>query len=236
MRIPRLRLTQLGYAAAGATLVLTTSVGLVAAQTPTPATSPTSGATSTPAAHGHQGKDAARRQAIISDAADQLGLTSQQLAQALQQARASAKGSGATGAARHQAVLAAAAQQLNVSTQQLSQALRKAAKDVGGATGGFRLGQLVRQEIQVAAQTLGLTPQQLHQQLKGHSLTDVANAQNVAPATVANAITTDLDNKIDAAVSAGKIQANRADKLKQKVPAAGNKLMTRTSHAGAKGS
>lgn len=135
---------------------------------------------------------------------------------------------GSTAQQHHQAVLTQAAHILGIPESQLQQALQQARKDVGGgALHQFRLAKVVRAELSVAANSLGETSQQLRQELKGNTLTAVANAHNVAPSTVSAAITGDVNAKIDAAVAAGKLNANQAAKLKAKVPNEVSTLMTR---------
>jgi hypothetical protein len=98
-----------------------------------------------------------------------------------------------------------------------------------GAAGhrGHRLRKLMHHELRVAAKVIGVDRKQLRTELKGKSLADVATAHGVAPADVATAITADLNAKIDAAIAAGRLPADRAAKLKQRVSAGVNALMTR---------
>ncbi len=56
---------------------------------------------------------------------------------------------------------------------------------------------IVGQEAQVAAQAIGISVDQLRQEIQGKSLAQVAQAHNVDPATVANAIKADLHNRVD---------------------------------------
>jgi hypothetical protein len=88
------------------------------------------------------------------------------------------------------------------------------------------LAQVRRDELQVAANTLGLPNlKALRAELAGSTLTAVAEAHHVQPSTVASAIQADLTAKVQAAASAGTIKAKRVDKLDQRIPARVSKLM-----------
>ncbi len=147
------------------------TLGVSSAQTPTPVT---------PANSAHQ-----RRQALVSDAASQLGISADQLEQALAQAR----------------------------------------KDVGRAR---PLANERKDELQVAAQALGVTDAKtLRAQLSGSTLTAVAQNHNVQPSTVSAAIMADVSSRLQAAVAAGQISANRVPALTQRAQTRVDALMTR---------
>ncbi len=93
---------------------------------------------------------------------------------------------------------------------------------------GHRLRKLLRGEMRVAAEFIGVDLKQLRTELKGNSLSDVATAHGVAPAEVARALKADVDAKIDAAVASGRLSADRANKLKQRASVRVDRLMTRT--------
>jgi hypothetical protein len=65
-----------------------------------------------------------------------------------------------------------------------------------------------------AAKAIGITAEQLRQELPGNSLADVARAHNVEPAKVAEALKADAAARIDQAVANGRLQADRAADLK----------------------
>jgi hypothetical protein len=92
---------------------------------------------------------------------------------------------------------------------------------------GHRLRKLIHHELRVAAKFLGVDVKQLHAELKGSSLADIATAHGVAPADLAAALTADVNARIDAAVAAGRLPADRAAKLKQRVSARVDALITR---------
>jgi hypothetical protein len=114
------------------------------------------------------------------------------------------------------AIVSLAAAKLGLTSDQLEEALKQARKDLG-AQGGFKLGKLVRDELNVAASTLGIADvKTLRQELRGSTLTAVAQKHNVAPATVASAIKADLNAKIDAMATSGSLKPERATKLKER--------------------
>jgi hypothetical protein len=78
-----------------------------------------------------------------------------------------------------------------------------------------------RQEmVAVAAKTLGLSSQDLTAALKGgKTLKQVAESRNVEPQKVIDALVAAADERVDAAVSSGKLDGGRADKVKERVAA-----------------
>lgn len=80
--------------------------------------------------------------------------------------------------------------------------------------------------VKTAADTIGIPPKDLVKELKGKSLTDVANAHGVNPQTVADALVSKANERIDEAVTNGKISAEKAAEVKAKVPEKVSKLMT----------
>jgi hypothetical protein len=128
----------------------------------------------------------------------------------------------------HQAVINLAASTLGLTGDQLSEALKQAHKDLGLNKGHPRIGKLVRQELAIAATTLGYPDvKAMHKDLAGTTLTALAQKRNVAPATVAAAIKADVDAQIQALAAAGTIKPNQAATLKVKAEAKVDALMTR---------
>jgi len=122
-----------------------------------------------------------------------------------------------------QAVIDDAAAKLGLTGDQLRDALKQARKELG-----TRVRVVVKDELTVAAKAIGLADAKaLRKELAGSTLTAVAQKHNVAPATVSNAIKADIDTKIDALVSSGKLKADRAAALKTKAHARVDALMTR---------
>jgi hypothetical protein len=87
-----------------------------------------------------------------------------------------------------------------------------------GRVGGFHL--------DAVAQVLGITPEQLRQELPGKSLTDVARAHNVDPARVATALKNEANTRIDQAVTNGRLTAEQATQAKQRASEQIDRLMT----------
>jgi ribonuclease PH len=89
------------------------------------------------------------------------------------------------------------------------------------------LKRLVHAELSVAATTLGLPDAKaLRKELAGTTLSAVAAQHNVALATVASAMKSDITAKIQALVTSGKIKPERAAKLIARAEARIDKLMT----------
>jgi len=59
----------------------------------------------------------------------------------------------------------------------------------------------------------------------GQTIAQIASAKGVDPQTVINALVTAATTKLDAAVKAGKITADRAAKIEQNLPARAAKLV-----------
>ncbi len=76
-----------------------------------------------------------------------------------------------------------------------------------------------RAAVKLAADTIGISPADLVKQLKdGKTIADVATAHHVDPQAVITALVTAASTKIDAALGAGKITAERAATLKEHAP------------------
>jgi uncharacterized protein (DUF433 family) len=77
----------------------------------------------------------------------------------------------------------------------------------------------VKAALKIAATTIGIEPKALAQEIKdGKSVADVAKAHNVDPQKVIDAIDAAANKKIDDAVTAGKLDADKAATLKSKLP------------------
>ncbi len=86
-----------------------------------------------------------------------------------------------------------------------------------------------RLAIETAAATIGVTPQDLRSQVRGgKTVAQVATEHGVDPAGVVNAVVTALTQRIDEAAAQGKIDANRAEQAKQKLPDVANRLVNET--------
>jgi hypothetical protein len=77
----------------------------------------------------------------------------------------------------------------------------------------------VRAAVRVAAKTIGVTPEELRRAIgSGQSVSDVATAHHVDPATVVNALVTAGEARIDKAVANHHLDEARAAKLKARLP------------------
>jgi hypothetical protein len=102
-----------------------------------------------------------------------------------------------TRAADRQAVISLAASKLGISADQLSQALHDARKDLGLNQSRPRAAMLIRDELNVAAKTIGYADAKaMRKDLSGTTLTALAQSHNVAPATVSAAIQNDVNARI----------------------------------------
>jgi hypothetical protein len=129
-----------------------------------------------------------------------------------------------------QAFIDALARRLGITSERLQQAMTEARQEVGlpdrggkhgfgpggpGGPRGFGPGRGV--DASVAAQAIGITPEQLRQELNGKSLAQVAEAHGKNPADVATALKNAANQRIDQAQSAGRLTAEQAAQAKQQV-------------------
>jgi uncharacterized protein (DUF433 family) len=85
-----------------------------------------------------------------------------------------------------------------------------------------------RAGVKVAAETIGVTPRELRQQLRaGKSIADVASEHSVNPQSVVTALVDAATKRIDAAQAAGKIAGARAATLEAKLENRITKLVNR---------
>jgi len=198
--------------AGGAAAVLAgVAIGVAAAQqTPTPIATATraAGASGAPRA----GAPGARADQFLEALFKRLGVTTEKLKQAIQDARkdAGVPDRGHLGppfgfhhgpGPRSQGV-------------QPGQPGRPAPFGPGRGAPGF--GPLM-EGLQAAANTIGITTDQLRQELPGKSLSDVAKTHNADPKKVADALKAEAKSRIDQAVANGRVPADRAAQLKQGV-------------------
>ena len=128
-----------------------------------------------------------------------------------------------------QAFLDALAKRLNISTAALQSAIGQARTDVGlPADGGFSGGPGhgpggrgpggpggFGGDLNAAAQAIGITADQLRQELPGKSLAQVAQAHGKTANDVATALKNAANTRIDQEVTAGRINASDAAQRKQ---------------------
>ena len=88
-----------------------------------------------------------------------------------------------------------------------------------GRPGAFGFGGrgIIGQGLDAAAQAIGITTQQLQQELPGKSLADVATAHGKTAADVATALKNAANSRIDQAVSSGKLSADQATTMKTNI-------------------
>jgi hypothetical protein len=78
----------------------------------------------------------------------------------------------------------------------------------------------------VVLETIGIDRQTLRSGLRsGQTIGEIATAHNVEPSAVIDALVTAANTKLDAAVAAGKIKAERAQKIEARLPARFAKLV-----------
>jgi ribosomal protein S20 len=127
--------------------------------------------------------------------------------------------------ARQQQVMTIAAQELSIPVDKLETALKDARKQVHQQDAKqLAIFKDLRKQV---ADTLHLTPKQLRQELAGKTLTDVAKAHSVDPASVAGALKTAATARIDQLVKDGTLTQDQATKIKGNLDARIQKLMTR---------
>lgn len=107
------------------------------------------------------------------------------------------------------------------------------APKVGDRTGPGRGFELLREGMDAAAKAIGVTPEELRTELRGgKTLADVANAHGVDPATVTSALTDLANRQLDQAVTDGKLTAEQAQKMRDRV---GDLVSGFVDHAGMPG-
>jgi hypothetical protein len=78
----------------------------------------------------------------------------------------------------------------------------------------------------VVLETIGIDRATLRSGLRsGQTIGEIATAHNVEPSAVVDALVTAANSKLDAAVTAGKITAERAHKIEARLPARFTKLV-----------
>lgn len=78
----------------------------------------------------------------------------------------------------------------------------------------------------VVLDTIGIDRKTLRSELRsGKTIGEIASAHNVEPTAVVDALVSAVTAKLDAAVSAGKIKAERAEKIEARLPARFTKLV-----------
>jgi hypothetical protein len=135
---------------------------------------------------------------------------------------------------RHEQYLNTLAGKLGVTPDRLKQAIMETHNELGGPRrpggpgaqrpGPWRAGL----NLDAAAQAMNITQGQLRQELPGKTLTQVAEAHNVAPSTVADALKKAVTDRIDRAVTNNRITTDQANQAKQNLDQRISQLMSRT--------
>jgi hypothetical protein len=87
---------------------------------------------------------------------------------------------------------------------------------------------LRRAVVKISADTIGIDVKELRTDLRnGQSIAQVAQSKNVDPKTVVDAIVKAGDAKIDSLSSSGKINAERAAKMKDRLPTLADRVVNR---------
>lgn len=122
------------------------------------------------------------------------------------------------------AFLEALAGKLGVSVERLRQAITEARVEVGAGERRpgrpaplGRLRALVGLNLPVAAQAIGITVEQLRQELPGKSLADVARAYGKNPTDLATALRNAANQRLDQAVTNGRLTAERANEIRARL-------------------
>lgn len=95
--------------------------------------------------------------------------------------------------------------------------------------GGHRRFKAWREAVGTAAETIGISPQDVAAELRsGKSIAQVVGEKGVDPQTVIDALVTEGTAAIDRAVADGKISPERAERAKAKLPDAAKRIVERT--------
>jgi hypothetical protein len=148
----------------------------------------------------------------------------------------------------YQQFLDTLASKLGTSTDKLKQAITDTRQSLGlpaderGFGPGFGRGgpggpgpRGLGGSFDAAAKAIGISTDQLRQELPGKSLFDVAKAHNVDPAKVADAMKADEAARVDQAVQAGRLTADQATQAKQQANSRIDQLLTQALPAGGPG-
>src|SRR5262249_15362432 len=102
-------------------------------------------------------------------------------------------------------------------TQQVNQVTPQGGPRAGGP-GGFGFGPgVIREGFNTAAQAIGITPEQLRTEIQGKSLAQVAQAHNKTANDVITALQNAANQRIDQAVTAGKLTADQGNTMKTNI-------------------
>jgi hypothetical protein len=90
-------------------------------------------------------------------------------------------------------------------------------------------GRRLARVVGVAADAIGISARDLaHELREGKSVAEVARAHDVDPARVVDAIVATATKRIDAALEAGKLDADRAATMKERLPERAERFVNRS--------
>ena len=139
---------------------------------------------------------------------------------------------------RQQAFLDAVASKLGITSTRLQQAIEEVRQEQGlpegghGKFGGHGHGGGHGMHLEAAATAIGITPEALRTELVGKSLTQVAQAHNVAPDNVADALKAEAEERLTEAVADGRLTQAQADAKRAELDARIDEMMDRTFQEG----
>ena len=118
-----------------------------------------------------------------------------------------------------QAFIDLVAQKLGITSDRLTQAMTEARSELGIPEGRHRFGHKgpgmhFGLDLSAAAQAIGVTPEELRQELPGKSLAQVAQAHGKTADDVATALKNAANQRIDQAVTNGRLTAEQAAEKK----------------------
>ncbi len=201
MNLRAVRSLRGGLIVAGATVIVATAVvGTALAARPSP---PAAGPAAASAQPEHWGR-------FMEVVAGKLGITSERLRQAFTEARQELGGP----ADHHRG--------------------RFGDRQERGGPDGHHRGRfgapvrgIIENGLRVAAEAIGISPEDLRRELPGNSLAGVARTHGVDPQRVSAALTTSAHARIDAGAAAGRITQEQAARIKERASAMVERLMTR---------
>jgi hypothetical protein len=123
----------------------------------------------------------------------------------------------------------AASSTMSAGASTSTSATTSAKASIAGHTNHPRLRRAIRRAvIRISAHTIGIQPADLVTDLKaGQSIADVANAHNVQPQTVVDALVKAGDNALEKLVANHKITRARANNIEARLPALATKIVNK---------
>jgi hypothetical protein len=85
---------------------------------------------------------------------------------------------------------------------------------------------IIGRQMEIAASTIGISPEQLHSELRGSTLEAVARAHGVNPQAVTSALEANARQRLSEAVANGMLSQEQADRMQERISQAIERLMT----------